>query len=124
MTTTEFWHSEAKRENVEVDEIMDDFYTSLEKDQVEAAQRLMQDKESILKMLKEYYLECETFIPVEVLEVLDAVVHYNYSSDRTSVTCRVMCNDGKERTLKYWEANYGGSYMEPPDFDCNCEEVV
>jgi hypothetical protein len=124
MTATEFWHAEAKAENVEVDQVMDDYYTSLAKEEEEAAIRLKNDKDSILKMLKEYYLECETFIPVEVKEVLDTMVRINHSSDRSSVTCRVMCNDGKERTLKYDECNYHGSYMEPPDFDCNCVEVA
>jgi len=126
MTISEFWAYEAKKEGVDVEDIMEDYYSSLVQEEKDSANQILQNKDQVLEMLKQYYEadpEIIEFLPVEVLEVSDAVVRISSRSNSTSFTCKVNCNDNKVRWLKYSETHYGGSYMDPPDFDCNCEEV-
>ena len=126
MTTSEFWKSESEREGIDASDLMEDFYQSLAQEEKDSANQILQNKDQVLEMLKQYYeADPDTieFLPVEVLEVRDAVVRISSRSNSTSFICRVNCNDSKVRWLKYTETHYSGSYMDPPDFDCSCEEI-
>ena len=126
MTYSEFWAAEAEREGADVADVMEDYYSSIAQEEQDSANRLIQNPKEILEMLVQYYQldpDIIEFLPVEVLEVRDAVVRISIRSNSTTFTCKVNCNDNKVRWLKYSETHYSGSYMDPPDFDCNCEEV-
>ena len=124
MTTSEFWAAEAKSENKPVDEVMEDYYTSIEDDRKRVISELKADKVGALKMLVDYYTADEyDFLPVEVLEITEAGYNYGTRGNVTSITVVANCSDNQIRTLKYTESYTGGSYMEPPDFDCNCQVI-
>lgn len=123
MTMGEFWASEAKKEGKEAAEIMGDFYDEMAQDCIREQERLKNHPEELLAMLKDYYEadpESSEFQPVEILTVDTVSVIFGFSKDKTEFTAEVKCSDGKVRTLEYTQTCYAGSYMEPPDFDCNC----
>lgn len=126
MTMGEFWASEAKKEGREAHELMDDFYSEMVAEEQRSKQHVMKDKIGALEMLKSYY-DPEYgdihFTPVEILSIISADVRINMRSNTTTFTAEVKCSDGNVRTLEYTETQYAGSYMEPPDFDCNCRIV-
>lgn len=126
-TIIEFWHNEAKKENKEVGELMDDFYSQLAEEDERQRQDIISDLPGALARLKEYYdpdyIDI-TFTPVEVLKISDAVVKNTMRSSSSSFIAKVKCSDNQERWLKYSETHYSGSYMEPPDSDWECVELI
>lgn len=128
MTITEFFAAEAKKEQKNVEDIMSEYYDSIEADQESARQDIINNHEMVLKMLQDYYdpvyNDEVTWIPTEIIRVIDASVRYSYSKSSTTVTVEVKCSDDKIRLLEYSEWQYSGSYMEPPDFESNCVEIV
>jgi hypothetical protein len=129
MTLAEFWDSEAKGAGKEPAEIMSDFYDDIRADQEAEAAKIKSDKSGALKALQEYYdpvyfePERPPFEILDVINIIEASCKYNYSSSTTSFTALVQCND-RQRYVKYTESNYSGSYMEPPDYDISCEEII
>ena len=126
MTISEFWTSEAKKTGQEAHELISDFNNSMAIEEQRASQDLLADKPGALKMLQDYYSpeygDVE-FSPVEIVNILTANVAIGMRSTSSTFTALVKCSDNKLRTLEYTESQYGGSYMEPPDFDCNCKVI-
>lgn len=126
-TLGEYWQSEAKREGREAADLMDDFYSEIAKEEENSRKQIMSDFPGCLKMLQDYYSPeygDNDFYPLEVLEITDANVRISMRSNSTKIICKVKCSDDKDRWLEYSETQYSGSYMEPPDFDCNCRELL
>lgn len=126
ITNNEFWESEAKAEGREATDLINDYHQEMLIDMERERQRLLNDKEGALEMLRDYYHpdnDDVTFIPTEVVNILEASCNYNMRSSTTSITAEINCSDGKTRIVEYTESQYGGSYMEPPDYDCNCKII-
>ena len=128
MTTSEFWAEEGERLGRHPIDLANEHYFELEKEDMRASQAIMRDTVGALEKLKSYYDPeyCDdlTFLPLEVLEIIDARVHSGMKKATTTFVAVVNCSDGKVRTLEYTECDYYGSYMEPPEFDCSCQEVT
>jgi hypothetical protein len=124
LTLSEFWTQEADRDGITVDQAMDNYYSTLAEEQERSRQELLNNKAEALKTLQEYYAADEwEWMPVEIVEMMDATVSLGMSKNKNSFTANVRCSDGKVRMLQYSETHYAGSYWEPPDFDCSCQEV-
>lgn len=127
MTVSEFWKLEAEKENRDAADLISDFQAEIAADEERSKAAIENDKDSALERLKEYYspLYCDsTFQPTKVVDIRDVYVSYGYSKSTTAFTATVECDDGVTRNLRYSESEYSGSYMEPPDFDCECKEIT
>ena len=127
MTQSEFWNSLARQEGKDSWEVIEDFYSEIADDQTRSANELLNDKSQVLKMLLEYYNSeygDVDFIPTEVEKVIDASVSYSIKKSVTNVTAIVKCNDGKTRTVECLETYWSGSYMDPPEYECECRVIV
>lgn len=123
MTVSEFWASESKFSGKEISETMEEYYTSIAEDEDRSAKDLMNNKSEVLSFLQNYYhpdFEEVEFLPVEVIDVFDVSVRYTPKKSMTSFKAYISCNDGKFRTVEYFETSWSGSYMDPPDFECEC----
>ena len=125
MTIGEFWASEAKKEGKEVAEVMCDFYDDMAAEEEVYRQEILSDLSGALDKLKEYYnpeYDDSGLVPVEVLEISDADTCFGYRKSTSSFTAKVRFAD-KIRTVCYSEADYSGSFYEPPDFEANCKVI-
>ncbi len=127
ITVNEFWNIEAQKEGRKPCDLIDDFYSELAKDEELTRQNIIADKQGALDSLRKYYDPdyCDdiTFMPVEVINIIDANVSIGMRKSTVTFRAIVKCDDSKTRTLEYTEYEYAGSYMEPPDFECDCVEI-
>ncbi len=125
LSTSEFWKIEAEKEGREVYDLMSDFYDDLASDEAAYCQAVADNKDGALERLQ-YYYEADgddSPLPTEVLEIWGVNVSFGMRKNKTSFCCKVKFNNNSVRNLRYSEVEYSGSYMEPPDFDCSCEEL-
>jgi hypothetical protein len=124
MTVGEFWAAEAEKEGKQVHEVMDEFYGSLAKEEVDSANRLMNNLDEALGMLNQYYdpeyVDIE-FQPISIIKMIDASVSIGMRKCSTKFVAKVKCSDGVDRYIEYSQSEYSGSFYDPPDFDCECK---
>ena len=124
LSTSEFWKIEGEKEGREAYEVMSDFYDDLAADEEAYCQSLISNKEDALERIKYCYEEDdESPSPTEVLEIWNVDASFGARRSKTSFKCKVRFSDDSIRNLDYNESEYSGSYLEPPDFDCSCEEL-
>lgn len=124
LSVNEFWKMEAERSGVDASDLIGEFVRDIQHEEDVERQRIENDKDGALKSILDYYNadpEEITFLPVTVLKVFDVHVSIGMNKNTTSFCADVICDDGKTRTVKYTECSYGGSFYEPPDFECDCE---
>lgn len=127
VTQAEFWAQESRNTGREIPELMSDYYDDLANEEKLEEQRVMEDYKGNLQRLQEYYhpdyLEEVTFHPINILEMIFAKVSFGVKKSSTTFRAKVNCSDGSNRLLEYTETSYSGSYMDPPDWDCDCVEI-
>ena len=107
-------------------EAMNKLQNSLQDVAENEKKEILKDKQEALEKLKDYYnpeyINVVTFEPIEILEMLDADVHFGVKKNEISFTAKVRCSD-KIRILKYSETEFSYGYMDPPEFDFKCIEI-
>ena len=126
LSTSEFWKIEADKEGKEVCDLMSDFYDDLRNSEDAYRQSVIDNKDGALERLQYYYEGDDdgSPIPTEVLEIWDVNVSFGMGKNKTSFCCKAKFSDNSVRNLQYSEVECGGSYMDPPDFDCSCQELT
>lgn len=123
MTKTEFWNSVAASEGRETEEVVADYYRDIADEEDRASKELMENGSEVMRMLLEYYNSeygDMDWIPTDLVEVVDATVSFTSKKSMTTVKAIINCSDSRTRLVEYSECNWGGSYMDPPDFESNC----
>lgn len=128
MTLGEFWSAEAKQAGAEPAELMSDFYDDIRAEEDSEIVRIKNDTVGALAAFQDYY-HPNYFLPdkppfevQEVITIVEADCSFKFSCSTTTFIALVKCSD-KNRYLRYTASHYAGNYMEPPDYDVECEEV-
>ena len=119
MTVAEFWNSEAEQEGKgrSGSEVALDFYEEMRQEEEVEANRIKNNPTEVEALIRRCADDGETDIStISLLEVLEVECSFGKSS-KTSVKAKINIG-GQEKIVVAGEASYGGSYYEPPDFEC------
>jgi hypothetical protein len=130
MTSLEFFQSEAQREGKETHEVIEEFFDGIDADnrRVEEEYR---NPEVALKTLKESMRQNNEALagdnqplesmPVRVVEVLECESQQSSRGTGLKIVARAEDEQGRVRKISYWSAHDFGTYLDPPDYDENCQ---
>ncbi len=123
MTQAEFWNSVAVSEGKKTEEVIENYYGEIADEEDRARKELMENRSEVMRMLLEYYdpkYGDLDWVPTNLVEVVDATVRFSAKKSMTTVKAIINCSDARTRLVEYSECNWSGSYLDPPDFECNC----
>jgi hypothetical protein len=130
MTMSEFWRSEAQAEGLGRDgaDVADEFYADLDKENEHEAER-MRDPVEALRVLKAYDDQEEPAHRlgggiVSLRRVLCAGSGLRVNASEGSIVAEVECADGSARFVRWSFSSWGGSRLDPPEYDESLDEIT
>lgn len=124
MTTAEFWNKMGEMEGKPAHQVMDEFYSDMEKERQEQENKYKIPEVALATLVEAVGQENKwrrenrerpMAMPAKVLEVISVAYSFGIKNQSTKITVRAVTKGKRVGILEYSEWETAGSFYEPPD---------